>query len=173
MKTFNRHTGDFFTLPVKISCLLFGVTGIVMVINETFIGIIPALISVFGLLSHNGTMIDFTKNQYKTYWGILGLTFGTWKPLSTIKILTITPSGMINTMRSRYSNSFSVADNSCLLNLKINERERIIASKGRHKKALEDGKLLSQKMKIDILDCVGKEKKLIKYEIITTTPIMS
>lgn len=164
MSVFSRSTGRLFPPPITILSVLIGIAGVVALIQGVWLAVIPFFFGFVGVFLSQGCEVDIAKKVYRYYWGLPGMKSGKWKNLPPIDKLTITTDKQVFssnlTMGGAQMHSTNVTFN---LNLKINNRDRIIAASGPYKQMLQDAELLADLLQLDILDCSTKEKKLIKH----------
>lgn len=163
-KLFARKTESLFPLGAKVTGFIFLVLGFLGLIS----GFIPAIILFIGggfvCFGQSSIKIDFDKNLIRTEWGVFGLKFGKWEKIPELKMVSVTP------FSQTYYNNLTMGgaqteskEHSFRVNLKgKNPRISIVASNGNKKEALRDAELIADKLKLDILDCTEREKKLIK-----------
>jgi hypothetical protein len=161
---FERRTGSMFPLGAKITGGIFTVIGFFAVLGGFYLAIIIFMIGLFVCFAQSGIQIDFDNNTYKEYWGLFSMHSGKWKklpPISRVTVLPFTKTITNNlTMGGAAANS---TERSFRVYLKgVNPKISIVAADGNITEALEDAQLLGEKLMVNILDCTGKEKKLIK-----------
>ena len=161
---FERTTESIFPVGAKITGFIFMIIGFVAILGAPIIGIPVFLMGGFVCFAKTGISIDFEKKLIKNQWGVFGLKFGSWSKLPDLKMISVTP------FTQRYSNNLQMGgaqsyskETSFRVNLKgMNQRISIVASNGNREKALRDAEELADRLKLDLLDCTGPEKKLIK-----------
>jgi hypothetical protein len=168
MVSYTRSTGRLFPLPALALSFVFFLLGLMAVIQGFFPAMFLLLAGFTGLFLKGGFELDIENMEYRQYWGVPGMKFGKWKKLPQPDKLTITTSveSYSNNlvMGGAQTTSSSISSN---LNIKINERKRIVASSGKYGMVMEDACTLAALLQLDILDCSQKKRKLIKYEEMT------
>lgn len=165
MAVFSRSTGRLFPMPIMVMSVLIAVVSFFALIQGLLLAVIPFFFGIVGVFLKQGCEVETTKKYYRYYWGIFSFRSGKWTKLPPPDKLTITTDKQVFsnnlTMGGAQSYSTSISFN---LNIKINNRERVIAASGPYKNMRKDAEHLAELLQLDILDCSTKEKKLINYE---------
>ena len=157
---FERKIENFFPIPIIVIGVVMSLLGIAVFVKHPIFGAINFLIGLVFFLSKKGVQIDYDKNQYREYFGILGFKKGAWKNLPSISLITITPSDKMYVNNAIAGGAQTVSRDTLLkVNLKFNNgRDKIIASSGAKDKVLKDAQILSSIFKINIHDA-SEDKK--------------
>ena len=164
MKNFERKTGSLFAFGAKVTGGIFAIIGGLAFLGGFYPAIVVLLIGLFVCFTKSGLVIDFENKKYKNYWHIFGIKKGEWKKLPLLNRVTVLPFSkkFVNNLTMGGAASTS-KESSFRVYLKGSESTiSILASDGNKIKALEDAQLLGDMLHLNILDCTGKEKKLIK-----------
>jgi hypothetical protein len=131
------------------------IAGIYLLVIINIWGLPLFLAGIFVSFSYAGIQIDFEKNLYHEYLGLLFLKFGKWKPLPQIQYVTVF---VDRTVQEMYVASISATQtqNDININLVIEKNTFICIGKFKNKAAaLKAGYLLAENLKTKLLDYTG------------------
>jgi hypothetical protein len=109
--------------------------------------------------SYAGIQIDFEKNLYHEYLGLLFLKFGKWKPLPEIQYVTVFIDRTVQEMHVA-SISGTQTLNDIKINLVVEKNSYISIGKFKNKpEAMKAGQLLAINLKTKLLDFTGSQSE--------------
>ena len=130
----------------------------IVLLRDDIKALIISGLAVYFILAE-GTEFDFETNRYRKVKSILGLNFGTWKPLPIIDYVSVFATNETTTIRSRSAET-NVKSEIIKINLFYNGNHRIEVCRVTDKsKAFEIAREFSDVLKVDILDATEKESR--------------
>jgi hypothetical protein len=162
MKIFERKTDNVFPFQGKVVGYVFGLAGLLYLLDSPLIGLSLLALSTLIVFTHNGVVLNLETLTYKEYWGLFGLQFGKWKNLPNLWRITITNDKVVYRNQSHATGLSTYSTNiKTALNLRINERDFIRIAKGKFKDIMDDALFLSGELGLEILDATNEKKEII------------
>jgi len=153
--TLDKHKLNFSFIAFFLVC-----TAIAVFIHLN-IGLIGLAIGVALLTYQGGIEIDVSRQRYRNYMVVLGVTVGEWQKLSPIKYVTVvrylgvtgeTESGAIDGVAHMYK-----------LSLAVDDKRRVVKIKTLAlSDALSEAMKIGEALDVKVLDCTTPNRKWIR-----------
>ena len=144
MKIFSHKVEPIFPFQFVFLGYVGILAGIYLLYVLNIWGLLLLLASLFVSFSFSGIQIDFAKNSYKEYLGLIFFKFGKWKPLPKIQYVTVFVDRSVQEMHV-VSISSTQTINDLKINLVIAKNSYISVGKFKNKTgAMEAGHLWHQ-----------------------------
>ena len=152
MKIFSHRIEPIFPFQFVFLGYIGILAGIYLLYVLNIWGLLLLLASLFVSFSHSGIQLDFAKNSYKEYLGLIFLKFGKWKTLPDIQYVTVFVDRSVQEMHV-VSISSTQTINDLKINLVIAKNTYISIGKFKNKtEAMKAGHLLAINLNTKLLD---------------------
>lgn len=152
MKVFNHKVEPIFPFQFVFLGYVGILAGIYLLYELNIWGLLLLLGSLFVSFSHSGIQIEFAKNTYKEYLGLIIFKFGKWKTLPDIQYVTVFNDHYVQEMHvASISGTQTIKD--VKINLVITKTSFISIGKFKNKTdAMKTGHLLASNLNTKLLD---------------------
>ena len=152
MKNFSRKVEPIFPFQFVFLGYVGILAGIYLLYELNIWGLLLFLASLFVSFSHSGIQIDFAKNSYREYLGLVLFKFGKWKPLPKIQYVTVFVDRFVQEMHVT-SISGTQTINDLKINLVIAKNSYISVGKFKNKSdGMKAGHILASNLHTKLLD---------------------
>ena len=152
MKNFSHKVEPIFPFQFVVLGYVGILAGVYLLYVLNIWGLLLLQASLFVSFSHAGIQLDFTKNSFKKYLGLIFFKFGKWKPLPEIQYVTVFVDRSVQEMHVA-SVSGTQTLNDLKINLVIEKNTNISIGKFKNKtEAMKAGHLLAINLNTKLLD---------------------